>query len=82
MATMTTSKTKNKLITEYASYFCAKHSGPGFSDDCPTCNDSFGILRDFYNEALYSAAQELRYKQNNCAGECSVDLEGMTEDYD
>lgn len=73
---------KHSLIAEYATYFCKKHSATHLDADCDDCDTAYGILRDFYNETLYNAAQEIRYKQNNCAGECAEDLELMCEDYD
>ena len=79
---MAEQKSKNALLEEYSAYFCSAHSASKFNGDCLTCDDNYGILRDFYNEALYEAAQEIRFEQNNCSGECSDDLEGMTEDYD
>lgn len=73
---------KRSLIAEYATYFCKTHGSSRFDTDCALCDTAYGILRDFYNETIYNAAQEIRYNQNNCAGECAQDLELMAEDYD
>ena len=73
----------NKLIKDYAASLCDVHCPDArFKDGCDLCEQNYDLLRDFYNEAIYNAAQELRTKQENCGGACSDDLEEMCEDYD